>query len=64
MAKEESGKDKALNLTLSNLEKQYGKGIVMKLSDENMKNIESVSTGFTWARYCPWWWRIAAGKNS
>jgi recombination protein RecA len=45
MAKEESGKDKALNLTLSNLEKQYGKGIVMKLSDENMKNIESVSTG-------------------
>ena len=45
MAKEESGKEKALNLTLSNLEKQYGKGIVMKLSDENIKNIESVSTG-------------------
>lgn len=45
MAKEESGKDKALNLTLANLEKQYGKGVVMKLSDENVPNLECISTG-------------------
>lgn len=45
MAAENSGKEKALNLTLSTLEKQYGKGIVMKLNDENVRNIETISTG-------------------
>ncbi|MFC2114749.1 recombinase RecA [Bacteroidota bacterium] len=45
MTTDRSGKDKALNLTISSLEKQYGKGIVMKLSDEAITKVESVSTG-------------------
>jgi recombination protein RecA len=36
---------KALKLTLDKLEKEYGKGIVMKLSDEKISDIPAVSTG-------------------
>jgi recombination protein RecA len=46
MTKEEiTGKEKALSLTISSLEKQYGKGIVMKLSDDRVVAIDAVSTG-------------------
>ncbi len=45
MAKEMSEKDKVLNLTIANLEKQYGKGIIMRMSDENLTDIECISTG-------------------
>lgn len=40
-------KDKlnALNLTLDKLEKSYGKGIVMKMSDEKFVDIDVISTG-------------------
>jgi recombination protein RecA len=44
-AKELTGKDKVLKLTLDNLEKIYGKGIVMKLSDQLLMDIEVVPTG-------------------
>jgi len=36
---------KALSLTLVNIEKNYGKGTIMKLGDSAIENIESVSTG-------------------
>jgi recombination protein RecA len=36
---------KALQLTLDKLEKSYGKGAVMKLGDEAVEPIESISTG-------------------
>ncbi len=36
---------KALQLTLDKLEKTYGKGTVMKLSDERVVNIPAISTG-------------------
>ena len=36
---------KALKLTLDKLEKEYGKGIVMKLSDEKVADVPSISTG-------------------
>lgn len=46
MAKDEkSEKLKALQLTMDKLEKTFGKGIVMRLSDEAEKDIPVVSTG-------------------
>ncbi|MEA3494927.1 MAG: recombinase RecA [Bacteroidota bacterium] len=45
MAKEENAKEKVLNLTISNLEKQYGKGIVMKMNENSLGEIEKISTG-------------------
>lgn len=38
-------KFKALRLTIDKLEKEYGKGIVMKLSDEKVSDIPAISTG-------------------
>lgn len=45
MVQDNTGKEKALQNTLSMLEKQYGKGIVMKLSDEAITSVEAISTG-------------------
>jgi recombination protein RecA len=42
---ENSEKLKALQLTLDKLEKTYGKGTVMKLSDESVVDIPAISTG-------------------
>ncbi|MFO8130459.1 MAG: ATPase domain-containing protein, partial [Bacteroidales bacterium] len=36
---------KALNLTLGNIEKNYGKGTIMKLGDQAIEDVPSVSTG-------------------
>ena len=43
--KESKEKSKALNLAIEKLEKTYGKGTIMKLSDENIFKIPSISTG-------------------
>ena len=43
--KEKESRLKALELTLGKLEKSYGKGIVMKLGDKVVENIESIPTG-------------------
>lgn len=46
MSKEENKeKLKALKLTIDKLEKSYGKGIVMKMDDENVVKVDAVSTG-------------------
>ena len=45
MSKETTEKQKVLQLTIDKLEKQFGKGVVMKLSDERTRGIESISTG-------------------
>jgi recombination protein RecA len=42
---ENSEKQKALQLTIDKLEKSYGKGVVMKLSDEKIADIPSIPTG-------------------
>jgi recombination protein RecA len=42
---EQNEKLKALQLTIDKLEKTYGKGAVMKLSDESVVDIPSISTG-------------------
>src|SRR5712675_1329569 len=36
---------KALQLTIDKLEKTYGKGTVMKLSDEKIMDVPAISTG-------------------
>ncbi len=41
----DSEKLKALKLTLDKLDKQYGKGTVMKLSDERVLDVPAISTG-------------------
>ncbi len=38
-------KMKALQLTLDKLDKNYGKGTVMKLSDNKVMDVEVISTG-------------------
>ena len=43
--KEKDDKVKALQLTLEKLEKQYGKGTVMKLGDNSIVDAEVISTG-------------------
>ncbi|MCG8387136.1 MAG: recombinase RecA [Cytophagales bacterium] len=42
---EQDAKLKALQLTIDKLEKTYGKGTVMKLSDERVVDIPAISTG-------------------
>lgn len=41
----DSDKQKVLQLTIDKLEKQFGKGVVMRLSDDRAKGIDSISTG-------------------
>ena len=43
--KEKEAKLKALKLTLDKLDKSYGKGTVMKMSDEAVQEVEVISTG-------------------
>ena len=43
--KEKSAKLKALKLTLDKLDKTYGKGTVMKMSDQSVVNVDAISSG-------------------
>jgi len=45
MSKERDEKLKALKLTVDRLEKSYGKGVVMKLGDKKIVEVDSISTG-------------------
>ena len=45
MADANEAKKKALQLTLDKLDKTYGKGAVMKLSDEAIEEVEAISSG-------------------
>ena len=42
---EASEKQKALQITIDKLEKTYGKGTIMKLSDEKVLDVPTISTG-------------------
>ena len=42
---EQQGKAKALGLALESIEKQFGKGSIMKLGEAHKVNVETVSTG-------------------
>lgn len=43
--KEKEAKLKALKLTLDKMDKTYGKGTVMKMSDQSISDIEAISSG-------------------
>ncbi|WP_274474792.1 recombinase RecA [Mangrovimonas aestuarii] len=45
MSKEKEAKLKALQLTLDKLDKAYGKGTVMKMSDAAIQDVEAISSG-------------------
>ena len=45
MSNEKDAKLKALNLTLDKLEKTYGKGTIMRLGEQQVTNVETISTG-------------------
>ena len=45
MSDQKSAKQKALQLTLDKLDKTYGKGAVMKMGDEAIVEVESISSG-------------------
>ena len=45
MAEVNAEKLKALQLTMDRLEKSYGKGIVMKMGDSPVQNVEIIPTG-------------------
>jgi recombination protein RecA len=45
MADDKTAKLKALKLTVDRLEKQYGKGTVMKLGDQQVVDIDAIPTG-------------------
>ena len=45
MSKEKDAKQKALQLTVDRLEKTYGKGVVMKLGDKQVVEVDSIPTG-------------------
>ncbi len=38
-------KMKALQMTISKLEKSYGKGVIMKLGDKAIVNVDAIPTG-------------------
>lgn len=43
--KEKEAKLKALKLTLDKMDKTYGKGTVMKMSDQAVADVDAISTG-------------------
>src|SRR5438105_3213127 len=43
--KTNSGKSQALNLALDSIEKQFGKGSIMRLGDAQHADVETISTG-------------------
>ena len=45
MSKDNDAKQRALQLAVANLEKTYGKGIVMKLGDKQVVEIDAIPTG-------------------
>ncbi len=44
-AKDDSAKSKALNVALEQIEKQFGKGSIMRLGEENKIQVETTKTG-------------------
>ncbi len=42
---ETKGKDKNLELAINQIERQFGKGSIMKMGDRTSLNIKSISTG-------------------
>ena len=52
MAEKEKNKDALLQDTLKQIEKQYGKGSIMKLGDRANVDIDAISSGSIAIDYC------------
>ena len=64
MAVMEDNKQKALSAALSQIERQFGKGTVMRLGDQPVGGAEdAISTGSLGLRYCIRNWRVAKRQN-
>ncbi len=59
MSNEKDAKLKALKLTLDKLDKAYGKGTVMKMSDQAVVDVEAIPSGSLRFRHSTWCWRIS-----
>ncbi len=57
-------KKKAIELAISQIEKQFGKGSVMKLGDSTKLNVESISTGSIDLDIALRYWWSTKRKNS
>ena len=55
---------KALDAALSQIEKQYGKGSVMKLGDKSHMQVETIPTGSLSLDRWSWDWRSARCSGS
>ena len=54
-------KQKALAAALGQIEKQFGKGSIMKLGDTQALDVESVSTGSLGLDVRSWYWWFTNG---
>ncbi|HWP41772.1 MAG TPA: recombinase RecA, partial [Blastocatellia bacterium] len=45
MAEERSGRDRAIDLAIANIEKQFGKGSIMRLGEKKVVDVPSIPTG-------------------
>lgn len=45
MSVNQTEKDKALEAAMAQIQKQFGKGAIMKLGDDTHMNIDAISTG-------------------
>ena len=63
MSKEKDAKLKALKLTLDKLDKAYGKGTVMKMSDAPVVDVDVTSSGSLGSGCCVRRWWIPKGAG-
>ena len=42
---DQADRDKTLDMAMSQIERQFGKGAIMKLSDSAVKNVAAIPTG-------------------
>lgn len=58
-----SDKKKALETCIAQIEKNYGKGAIMRLGDDIPVNVEALSTGLAFARPCSRHRRRSQGQD-
>ncbi len=45
MSKDNNERDKTLEMAMAQIERQFGKGAIMKLNDSNVRNVKAIPTG-------------------
>ena len=57
----DANKQKALDAALSQIERQFGKGAIMKMGEQPREAIPAISTGSLGLDIRPWYWWPADG---